>query len=204
MFERIQAALQRLTQASNNAAMCARGSHFLECEIKIGGYVSPCITSVNLGANPTAANRLDLLPIIPGRRVKIDELAIEVTAGVAGSSAWIGIYDSDADGAPANRIAVTAAALETATVGVKTGPIAETTLAPGKRYWLALLTSAGPTLNSILTSALVPIEAPANNKQISVLRRATSAFALGLPEVAPVTAKTSTVASWIRMRVSGF
>ena len=94
-----------------------------------------------------SANVLRAIPFIaPGRGGVISELAFNVTAFVAASTARIGIYDtkSETDLYPKNLLHGSNA-IGTAANGVKTESC-KVQLNPLAIYWLALVSSAAPTL----------------------------------------------------------
>lgn len=94
-----------------------------------------------------SANVLRAIPFIaPGRGGVISELAFNVTALVAASTARIGIYDtkSETNLYPGNLLHGSSA-IGTAANGVKTESC-KVQLNPLAVYWLALVGSAAPTL----------------------------------------------------------
>jgi hypothetical protein len=199
----IEAGFARLTASINKANAASRGVHATEATIRVGAYISTSMNATNLTALGSAANRIDFMPFIPARRVTINEMAIEVTTLIAGSLALLGIYDSNVNGLPNNRLVGSGAALDCGSLGVKSSLIADTTMNAGQLYWLAILTSSTQSVRAIGGAACHPVEMPASGASISTLKRGTAVFANGLPAVAPGTVNTSIGAPWIRLTVSG-
>jgi hypothetical protein len=200
----LAAAFARLMAAINNAGLCARGVHACEATIRVGAYISASLNATNLTAVGSAANRIDFMPFIPARRIKLNELAIEVTTLIAGSQALLGIYSSNVNGLPDARIVGSPAPLDCGSLGVKSSVIPETVLNAGQLYWLAILTSSTQSVRAIGGAACLPVEMAASGASISTLKRGTATFANGLPAVAPGTVNTSAITPWIRLTVSGF
>jgi hypothetical protein len=201
--EFIVAGFARLTAAINKANAASRGVHATEASIRVGAYITTSINAQVLTAIGSAANRIDFMPFIPARQVTINELAIEVTASVAGSLALLGIYDSNVNSLPNNRLVGSAAPLDCASLGVKSSLIANTSMNAGQLYWLAIHTSSTQGIRGIPTSACLALEAPASGGSIVTLKRGTSVFANSLPAVAPATVNTSAITPWIRLTVAG-
>jgi hypothetical protein len=102
-------------------------------------------TALTTGA-PTA-NVLRAIPFIaPGRGGVIDQLAFNVTALVAASTARIGLYASKSEtNIYPGTLLHGSGAIGTAANGVKTESL-KVQLDPLAVYWLALVSSANPTL----------------------------------------------------------
>ncbi len=160
--------------------------------------------SVNGTAKSTiagAANRLDFIPILPMRDVTLDQIALEVSTLLVGSQARVGIYSST-NGLPSTLLEGGTTVLDCATVGVK--PQAVTiTLTAGTAYYLAVHTSSTTTFRGIAVSALMGMGRPAAGGTTEyTVRRATVAFANGLPANAPATTLTSAIAPTVLMRAA--
>lgn len=178
-----------------------RGVHAKEVGLAAGGYVTQGINATALATAASAANRFYLIPFIPSRSITVDELAIEVTTLAAGS-ARIGIYSSTAAGAPDALLTGTAAVLDTGTIGLKNQAVAPVTLAAGTVYFLAVWTSAAPTLRTIAQGGLMILQNGAAANQLYTHFVSTVAFG-ALPAAAPA-ARTLTLGAlpWTRLRLA--
>lgn len=120
------------------------GIHILNTPIS-GQKYSLNITG---GTNTTVgalgvANRLYFLPFIPKNTITITNLQINVTAGLAGSTASIGIYNDNL-GTPSTLIAQSAI-FDCSTTGLKTFTTTQTFIA-GSTYWFCAIASTQTTL----------------------------------------------------------
>jgi hypothetical protein len=166
-----------------------------------GSYCSAQVNATALTTVAAAAGRLDFIPFIPMKSITVNELALEVTTLLAGSLAKIGIYASDGNGNPSALIVGTGN-LDCATLGAKTAVIANTVLILNTVYWLAVHSSATQTYRALAVAALLPLGHPATLNTTHTLRRATAAFAGGLPVNAPATVLTASVAPWVRLKIA--
>ena len=164
-----------------------------------GTYFSASIGAVSTGTIAQAANRLEFYPFIPARDISIDELALDVSTGVASSLARAGIY-SDNNGQPSALLRGTAD-LNCATTGAKAEAVSALALTKGTTYWLAVLASSTQTLRGIPVSALLPLGLNASGGTYLTTRRATATYASGLPGTAPATTLNNAIAPLVRMRV---
>lgn len=163
-------------------------------------YISNALTGSVQTTGGFAANRLDMLPFIPARDLAINELAIEVTTGVASSLAYLAIYD-DVAGVPTNLIIASPSTLDCATTGFKTSAVAETWLQKGKVYWLAVFSSSTQTLRALAIAGAVPVSAiAAGGGGYNMLRRATYTFGAP-PATAPATTLTTSNGAVAYMRL---
>jgi hypothetical protein len=98
-----------------------------------GQYISGIFNTVP-GSLLAPEAVMHLIPILPGRNITINQLAINVTvAGGVGSLVRMGIYN-DANDQPSTLL-VDAGVMATDTVGLKTIPVS-VSLVGGIRYWL--------------------------------------------------------------------
>lgn len=199
-FARLTAAINAVDAKTGNGGAGALGVHAKEPGLVSGSYLSQQINASAFSTIAAAANRLDLFPFIPSREIVIDELAVEVTTLIAASQAKIGIYASDANGNPAALIAGSGN-LDCSTTGAKTAAVGPLTLNAGTIYWLAIHSSSTQTYRGIPVAALQPLGHNATLNTSYTIRRATPAFAGGLPANAPATTLTSAIAPWMRMRI---
>lgn len=95
-----------------------------------------------------AANRLELTPLIVGKEITVAKLGVFVTAGVAGSSVRLLVYDSDTNGRPKNRLYEQSVATAASNTIVQT-PGSGLVLKPGVVYWVGIWFSSAPTLRAI-------------------------------------------------------
>lgn len=113
-------------------------------------------TALTTGA-PTA-NVLRAMPFIaPARGGTLDRLAFNVTTLLAGN-ARLALYEatSDSNIYPSARRFVSAANISTGSAGVKSETIS-VALTPGRLYWIALVTSAAPTLRCLAVGGVSPL-----------------------------------------------
>lgn len=166
-----------------------------------GAFVTAHVNGTATATLAAASNRMDFYPFIPARTITINELAIDVTTGVASSLAHAGIY-SDSSGVPGSLIVGTSSTLDCSTTGVKNQAVSSTTLTAGTIYWLAVLTNSTQTLRAIPVAALVPLSISATGGTVNTIRRATQTFG-ALPSTAPSTTLTgNTVAQMVRMQIA--
>lgn len=180
----------------------AGGVHAREATVASGSYLSCALNATALTTGALVANRLDLIPFQPARNISLNQIAIEVTAGVATSLAQIGIYSTSNLELPANLI-VASGNLDCSAVGAKTAAI-NVNLVGGTKYWLAINSSANQTVRMLGGASLMPVEAPTfTATSIPTIRRVAGVnFAVGLPALAPASVPTSTSATYIRLRLA--
>lgn len=109
-------------------------------------------TGSTLGTQASAADRIDLTPIVMPVDISIDQVAIDVTTPATGDARVV-IYASDDLGRPSGLYAQSAD-MSTGTAGLRTAALA-TTLRAGAQYWIGIWTQAAPVLR-VVTDA-VPI-----------------------------------------------
>jgi hypothetical protein len=178
------------------------GVHAREPGLVAGSYLSQQINSSALTTVAAAAGRLDFMPFIPAKNITVNELAIEITTLLAGGQGRLGIYASDASGNPAAKLVEGAAVFTTDAVGAKTLALANTSLNAGSVYWLAVHSSGTQTYRGVAVAALFSLGHTATLNTSHTVRRATVAFAGGLPANAPATVLTATIAPWFRMKIA--
>lgn len=168
-----------------------------------GEYISAAFNALARGTIAGAANRMEFVPFIPAQTISINELAIEVTTGVAGSSMHVGIYADNGNTPDGGALLVgTAAALSGVSNAVVNQAVASTALNAGTLYWLAINYSSTTTLRSIAAGGILALGTPASGTGVFTNRRVTRAFG-ALPATAPVgTALTSSAVGWVRMKVA--
>lgn len=180
----------------------AVAQHAKEPGLVSGRFVAAMVKATALTTIAGAANRLDFYPFVPAKNITINELAVEVSTLIAAGQGRIGIYSSDANGNPGNKLVEGAAVFTTDAAGIKTLSIANTTLTAGTVYWLAVHSSSTQTYRGIAAAALMTLGHDATLNAVYTLRRATSTFANGLPAAAPVTTLTAAIAPWVRLRIA--
>ena len=188
--------------AALSATAASASVHALEPGLVTGRYISAGINAVALSTIAAAAGRLDFYPFIPAKNITINELAVEVTTLLAGGQGRIGIYSSDANGNPANKIIEGAAVFTTDAVGSKILAIANTTLTAGTIYWLAVHSSGTQTYRGIPVAGMMSLGHDITLNAVHTLRRAASTFANGLPAAAPATTLTPAIAPWVRLKIA--
>lgn len=104
------------------------------------------------------ASQLRAFPWVITSKIVINGIFAEVTTASAGSSFRVGIYSDTGSLYPGALVATSdAIAYDSGTVGVKTSALGTTiTLLPGL-YWVAVNSSANPTLRAIAPSAIAPV-----------------------------------------------
>ncbi len=167
-----------------------------------GAFVLPTVNATALGTAATAADRFESVPFIPAHDLVVNQLAIEVTTGVAASTFRLGIYADNGATAPGTLLVGTIA-LSSAGTGYVTDTIASRTLAAGELYWLVTHASANPTFRAVANGGSYAFSAPAAGSTANfVVQRGTSAFAGGLPASAPACTPTNAAAPAIRLRLA--
>ncbi len=165
-----------------------------------GAFLTPAVNGLAGATVAAAANRLDLFPVRFDRDTVIDEVALEVTAGVASSLARVGIYTASPLGSPSAFIMGTTD-MDCATTGAKALALAFTFRA-GVTYWLAVLTSSTQTLRGIALGNAFSLGISATGGTHNTLRRATQTYASGFPSTAPVSTLTSSILPLVRLRLA--
>ena len=118
------------------------------------GRAATSTTFYNIPGNSVGAqtvftiivNTLYHFPMHVATQITLDQLALEVTTGVASTNIRMGIYDANASWQPVNLV-VDAGTVATATTGVKTVAVTNA-LSPG-RYLLVFVSDGGPALRII-------------------------------------------------------
>lgn len=188
--------------AALSASIDALAAHAKEPGLVSGRYLSAMVNASALSTIAAAANRLDFYPFIPAKNITINELAVEVSTLLAGGQGRIGIYSSDANGNPGNKLVEGAAVFTTDAVGIKTLAIANTVLTAGTIYWIAVLSSGTQTYRGIPVAALMSLGHDATLNAVYSVRRVTSTFANGLPAAAPATTLTVAIVPWVRLKIA--
>lgn len=180
--------------------------HYIPPWATTGAYVSHSLNALAPTTLLGASGRLDMVPFIPSRTITVDQISIEVTTGGAtGSQARVGIYSANSDGTPNALLTGQGTLLDVATTtGARTSAVSPSlTLSAGVLYWLAVMHSNNAQLRAFAVGALLPLTTAQNAPTaIETLRRATVAFASGLPTTAPATTPTSSAASRIALRLA--
>jgi Collagen triple helix repeat (20 copies) len=167
-------------------------------------YVSAAINALALTTLAGAANRLDYIPFIPDRDITINQLQASVTTLIASSLFRLGLYDSDSNGLPANRLE-TSGDLSGATVATVSYDLpASRTLLAGNLYWLAIHHSSTATHRAIAVGALSELFQLSGGTSGPTILRQTVTFASGLPATATAThtAAVNSAATLIRTRLA--
>lgn len=165
-----------------------------------GSYVLATFVSGTLTTQTGLANRLDLYPFVPAHNLPINQLAIEVTTGVAGALMKIGIWEN-ASGLP-GALVVGTGDLDGSSNGVKTFAVS-TTLVAGKVYWMGVHYSSNNSVRAIPVAMSMTIAYPAaGGTALSNARRATATYGLGLPDPAPAGSVNNLTLAAIMLRVA--
>lgn len=107
-----------------------------------------------------AASRLTAFPYLLLTSGVLTAMTINVSTAATSSTVVLGIYEVGVDGAPGRRIAVTSAAIDTATTGFKQQAVASNVrLTPGW-YWVAMVAIGGVP---ILSGAISDVTAFGNS-----------------------------------------
>jgi hypothetical protein len=167
-----------------------------------GAFVLPVINGTPLSVAATVADRFEAVPFIPAHDLTVNQLAIEVTVGVAASTFRLGIYADNGSAAPGSLLVGTVA-LSSAGTGYLADTIASRTLAAGELYWLVTHSSSNPTYRAAAIAGAYSFGAPAAGATAQFLvQRGTSAFAGGLPASAPACTPTNALPPAIRLRLT--
>ena len=189
--------------ASEIAALASGGSYGAHVAIKppVNGFAHMALNAGALATVTAAINRLDLVPFIPAKAITVNQLNLEVTTLLAASTARLGIYASDAGSVPSTLIQQGATTIDCATVGDKSTAVTATVLAAGTLYWIAIATSGAQTFRGLPLTSLMCLPGDATITGVYTLRRATFTYA-SLPATAPTSVPTSSIAPFVRLRVS--
>jgi hypothetical protein len=166
-----------------------------------GAFVLPVVNATALTTVAMAADRFEAVPFIPARDLVINQLALEVTTGVAASTFRLGIYADNGATAPGTLLVGTGT-LDSAGTGYKTETIASRTLAAGELYWLVAFTSSNPTFRAGAFAGVYTFGAPASGTALLTAQRGTSAYAGGLPASAPAVTANNAAIPAIRLRLT--
>ena len=180
---------ERLALLIAAIAPIGRAAHAREPAATAGSYLTAAINATALTTLAGAAGRMDLYPYIPGRNISVDLLSIEVTTLVAGAQARIGMYSSNAAGAPAQLLTGAGTLLDCGSTGAKNSTLAPSplVLVKGNIYWLAVLSSSTAAVRALSSNAVMPLSGAATGGSHNTILRATGlTFASGLPTTAPV------------------
>lgn len=101
-----------------------------------GDYMDQAVTGTSHTTATQSGGRLRACPFIPDRDYEIDRLGCTISTAVSGTSIIVGIYDSNADNTPKDRLLNVQ--LGAGGVGGQEGTVS-LTLEAGKVYWLAWL-----------------------------------------------------------------
>lgn len=124
---------------------CHTGAAIGQCD-----YIAGQSNNTALTTGAPTANVLRAMPFLaPLRGGTIDRIAFEVTTLLAGNGR-IGLYDNleDLRNVYPGALLADSGDISTATTGIKSATIS-VALRPGRIYWLALVTSAAPTLRGL-------------------------------------------------------
>lgn len=166
-----------------------------------GSFLQTSVNATALSTIAAAANRFEAIPLILTSDTIVDELALEVTTGVAAAQFRLGIYADNGSAAPGSLIQGTGL-LDAAATGYKAETFADLTLNAGVLYWLVVLSSSTQTYRGIALAGAYAFSAPAvGATAMFTVQRGTSVFAGGLPASAPACTPTNSVVSAIRLRV---
>ena len=116
-----------------------------------GVYIGPATSGAALGTTAQVANRNTIAPFCPAFGITIDQVAISVSTGVAGSLAKVVIYASDADGRP-SAVLAESADISCATAATVTASLSLTFTA-GRIYWIGVRVNSTQTLRSLPAAA---------------------------------------------------
>jgi hypothetical protein len=103
-----------------------------------------------------AANRMDLYPFWTPVACPVDRVAINVTTGVAATSARVLIYSADSQGRPATKLLETDN-LSTVTTNTFPQETVDFTFAANTLYWVGVHNSSTATLRGIAVASMLPI-----------------------------------------------
>lgn len=121
--------------------------------VVVGRWYDGAFHAGNPSTAAGAANRFDLGPYFTSQPMRIDRVAVAVTAAVAGSLVKIVIYDSDANGVP-DQLIYESESLDCSSTGGKEA-VVDLTFEPNRIYWVGARSNSSATIRSILaTSAL--------------------------------------------------
>jgi predicted RecA/RadA family phage recombinase len=113
-----------------------------------GLFVGNSDSVAALGSQVQVADRNIIAPFVPAYDLTIDQMGVDVSAGVGASNAKGVIYAADANGRPAT-ILRESAAMSCASVGTVFASITAITLTAGVTYWVGVRASDVFTLSTI-------------------------------------------------------
>lgn len=122
----------------------------------------PCgiVNATALGTGAPSANVLRLMPLWVSRTTTIDRASVNVTTGIAGNLR-LGIYRTDPDAVRSGRFMPTKLVAQSANIDTAANGIKETTapltIPAGNLAWLALVSSAAPTIRTMGLAGCWPV-----------------------------------------------
>ena len=128
------------------------------CHVNLPVQTGDYVTTGFGAATSTVIAAADLVMtalFYPKRDVPVSDIAVEVTAGMAGNLR-IMIHADDGTGTPGALID-SSGDISTAAAGIKTWAGADFTFLRDTRYWISVHTSAGPTLRASSANGATPI-----------------------------------------------
>lgn len=140
--------------------------------IAVGRYYDQGTVGLIQNTYTATAGHLVLVPFIPRRTMRIDQLGVSISTGIAASSLRMLAYDdADDDGWPDTLLHYSPADLSAASVAYVSDSL-NLVLTQGRNYWLGVWTSANPAIRGFSGSALAmgPASATANT-WVTALRR---------------------------------
>ena len=121
--------------------------------------------------NPTTMTALSSyqmwVPFVALENATIDNLEVQCTTAIAGSTVQLGLYSSDANNDLSSAIFISTA-ISCATTGAKTAPC-NIAIQKGKVYWLSSLTIGTPAFNRSYSDSLQAIKGAVNAGQANII-----------------------------------
>jgi hypothetical protein len=120
-----------------------------------GRYISSDTNQIAVSTVAISANTIRAYPIIISRSLTIDEFRIEITTGVASTTARVSIYADNGSTYPGAIVSSSDVATYDSSVAttVANTPSSNITLTPGL-YWLGINSNGAPTLRAIQPSSM--------------------------------------------------
>lgn len=165
----------RLATISNFASPNAGG-------VIVGRFYDNAFQGANSGTGAGAAGRVEMSPFYTSVRLRIDQIGVAVSTGVASSLLRCFIYGSDADGWPDELLYEGGADLSGATTNSFVFHTLDFTFDSGRQYWLGVRFSSTTTLRTIANGSMPNLGlAASNGSTYATMLRRTVAFATPLP-----------------------
>lgn len=165
----------RVSVISNFASPNAGG-------IVVGNYYDGSFHGSSPSTSAGVANRIDLGIFYTSTPLRIDQIGVAISTGVAGALGRVVIYGANASGWPDAKLYESPTNLDFSATGYIFNSL-DFTFQSGTIYWLGLLSSSTATYRTIPTGNLpnFGLSSSSGTSYFTVIRRTVAAFANPLP-----------------------